>query len=184
MQAIYSDLGTRGSIPLYKVFKLLPVRLVGCAGAQANGKPSTNEAPRVGSASVDNPTVRGSNHEQIFLAAAESFDKPIRDKSSVSKFQSRTMVQNGRDELVYRGLHSLVEEFADQSLLWQIILDSSVADAYFDPCHSSILGGAQPLFENTYSAFRTKDVIDPAADHKGSVSSGQINHLIVYFDRE
>ena len=63
IQAIYSDLGTRGSIPLYKVFKLLPVRLVGCAGAQANGKPSTNEAPRVGGAGVDNPTVIGSNHE-------------------------------------------------------------------------------------------------------------------------
>ena len=92
MQAIYSDLGTRGSIPLYKVFKLLPVRLVGCAGAQANGKPSTNEAPRVGGAGVDNPTVRASNHEYIFLAAAESFDKPIHDKSSVRKFQSRTMV--------------------------------------------------------------------------------------------
>ena len=63
MQAIYSDLGTRGSIPLYKVFKLLPVRHVGCAGAQANGKPSTNEALRVSGAGVDNPTVRSSNHE-------------------------------------------------------------------------------------------------------------------------
>ena len=63
MQAIYSDLGTRGSIPLHKIFKLLPVRLVGCAGAQANGKPSTNEALRVSGAGVDNPTVRSSNHE-------------------------------------------------------------------------------------------------------------------------
>ena len=63
------------------------------------------------------------------------------------------MVQNGRDEVVHRGLHSLVEESADQRLMWSILLDGVVADADLEPSHPMILGFAQPLLKGADIVF-------------------------------
>ena len=71
--------------------------------------------------------------------------------------------------MVHRGLHPLIEESADQRLLWPILLDGVVADADLEPSHPMILGFAQPLFKCANVVFTTKDVLDPAADHMGCI---------------
>jgi hypothetical protein len=86
--------------------------------------------------------------------------------------------------VVHRGLHSLLEESSDQSLLWSIFLDGGVADAYLEPGHPVVLRLAQPLFKYANVAFRTKYIFDPRPNHMGSVPCDKIDQFVVTFHRE